>query len=65
MMEKFKNHGLWVALAALFYMILDDLGFDVDPTRWETYVTLILGILIGLGVISNPQNGKWFKDDEK
>lgn len=61
-MNKLKNYGLWVAIAALFYMILEDLGFAIDPTRWETYVTLIIGILICLGIVSNPKDGKWFKD---
>lgn len=64
-MSKMKNHGLWVALAALFYLILEDLGYKVDPTRWETYVTLIIGILISLGLVSNPKDGKWFKDGDE
>lgn len=65
MREKFKNHGLWVAVAALFYLILEDLGYKIDPTRWETYVTLIIGILVYLGVVSNPKEGKWFNDTEE
>ncbi|KAF0822501.1 holin [Cytobacillus firmus] len=63
-MNKLKNHGLWVAIAALFYLVLEDLGYHIDPTRWETYVTLIVGILISLGVVSNPKEGKWFGDDK-
>ena len=60
-MNKFKNYGLWVAIAALFYLIFEDLGYTIDPTRWETYVTLIIGILIYLGIASNPKEGKGFK----
>ncbi|MEK3853451.1 holin [Cytobacillus sp. FSL H8-0458] len=63
-MNKLKNNGLWVAIAALFYLVLEDLGYQIDPTRWETYVTLIVGILISLGVVSNPKEGKWFGDDK-
>lgn len=63
-MKKIKNHGLWVAIAALFYLVLEDLGYQIDPTLWETYVTLIIGILISLGLVSNPKEGKWFGDDK-
>lgn len=61
-MSKFKNYGLWIALAALIFMVLEDLGYTIDPTRWETYVTLVVGILIYLGIVSNPKDGKGFKD---
>lgn len=42
------------------YMILKDLGLQIDLTQWETYVTSILGILVTLGIISNPESGKGF-----
>lgn len=61
-MNKFKNRGLWLALAALLYMIIEDLGYSIDPTRWETYVTLVVGILIYFGIVLNPADGKGFKD---
>jgi uncharacterized membrane protein len=57
---KWKNYGLWVSIASLLYMTLKDMGLQIDLTHWETYVTTILGILIGLGVISNPENGKGY-----
>jgi hypothetical protein len=41
-------------------MVLKDLGYQIDLTQWETYVTGILSILVALGVISNPENGKGF-----
>lgn len=64
-MEKLKNYGLWVALAALIYLVLEDAGFSIDPTRWETYVSLIMFILVTAGLVSSPDKGKWFKDDEQ
>ncbi|MFC0235485.1 hypothetical protein [Fictibacillus phosphorivorans] len=52
-MGKF-NYGVVIALASLFYLILEDLGYKIDPTRWETYITLIVGLLISFGIIRNP-----------
>ncbi|WP_299092218.1 hypothetical protein [uncultured Metabacillus sp.] len=57
---KWKNYGLWVSISSVLYMVLEDLGYQIDLTRWETYVTGILGILAALGIISNPENGKGF-----
>jgi len=57
---RWKNYGLWVSIASVLYMVLKDLGYQIDLTRWETYVTAILGILVSLGVISNPENGKGY-----
>lgn len=57
---KWKNYGLWVSIASLLYMTLKDLGFQIDLTQWQTYVTGILGILVTLGIISNPENGKGY-----
>ncbi|WP_226665554.1 hypothetical protein [Metabacillus litoralis] len=57
---KWKNYGLWVSIASVLYMILKDLGLQIDLTNWETYVTSILGILVTLGIISNPESGRGF-----
>jgi uncharacterized membrane protein len=59
---KWKNYGLWVSIASVLYMVINDLGYQIDLTRWDTYVTAILGILVALGVISNPESGKGFFD---
>lgn len=57
---KWKNYGLWVSIASVLYMVIKDLGYQIDLTRWDTYVTALLGILVALGVISNPESGKGF-----
>lgn len=49
-----------MSVASLLYMVFKDLGFQIDLTSWETYVTSILGILVTLGIISNPENGRGF-----
>ena len=63
-MKRWQNYGLWVAVASLLFMIVQDLGFHVTPEKWDAYVDLILGILIMLGIISNPKEGKWFSDNQ-
>jgi uncharacterized membrane protein len=62
---KWKNYGLWVSIASVLYMVLNDLGLKIDLTEWQTYVTAILGILVGLGIISNPENGKGYFNAKK
>lgn len=57
---KWRNYGLWVSIASVLYMVLKDLGFTIDLTHWHTYVTALLGILIALGIVSNPESGKGF-----
>ncbi|MGM0873804.1 MAG: hypothetical protein ACQEWV_03215 [Bacillota bacterium] len=57
---KWKNYGLWVSIASVLYLVFKDLGLQIYLTQWDTYVTAILGILVILGVISNPENGKGF-----
>lgn len=59
---KWKNYGLWISIASILYMVLKDLGFKIDFTEWQTYVTAIVGILAALGIISNPEKGKGFFD---
>ena len=49
-----------MSVASLLYMVFKDLGLQIDLTSWETYVTSILGILVTLGIISNPESGRGF-----
>ncbi|WP_416731377.1 hypothetical protein [Fictibacillus sp. JL2B1089] len=51
MMKKVLKYSVLIPIASLMYLILEDLGYKVDPARWETYVTLITGILISLGIV--------------
>ncbi|HWO95148.1 MAG TPA: holin [Bacillus sp. (in: firmicutes)] len=61
-MNKWRNSGLWLALAALLGMILQDTGVPITPERYEMYMDVVLGVLAGAGIISNPAVGKWFVD---
>jgi uncharacterized membrane protein len=65
MREKFKNYGLWVAIASLGLLFVQDFGIAITPEKYNVYVNTILGILVLLGVISNPNSGSGFEDDEE
>ncbi|MGR5963150.1 hypothetical protein ACT7DN_30405 [Bacillus paranthracis] len=62
MKQKLSNRGLWVALFALLGMVLMDTVPHFNTGRYQEYVDIILVVLIALGVISNPESGKWFSD---
>lgn len=61
-MNKFKNYGLWVAVAALVGLVLQDAGVAVAPDKYQGYVDIVLNILVLAGIISNPSVGKGFTD---
>ncbi|KMP32239.1 hypothetical protein TU52_18955 [Bacillus cereus] len=65
MKEKLKNRGLWVALFALLGMVLMDTVPHFNLGRYQEYVDVLLFILAAAGVISNPNAGKWFADQDK
>lgn len=65
-MNRFKNYGLWVALAALVFMVLQDAGVQITPEKFENYVNTVLTILVLLGIVNNPTTeNKGFGDDKK
>ncbi|GGD20134.1 hypothetical protein [Pontibacillus salipaludis] len=53
--NRWKSYRLWVAIAALLGMFLQDCGFINMVDRYEMYVSVILSILIFLGVIHSPE----------
>jgi uncharacterized membrane protein len=59
--SKWKSYGLWVAVAALLGMLLQDAGVALSPEKYEGYVDAVLTLLILAGIVSNPTKGK----DEK
>jgi uncharacterized membrane protein len=61
-MKRWQNYGFWVSIASLLFMVVQDLGFHIAPEKWNNYVSLVLGILVMLGVVSNPKEGKWYSD---
>lgn len=61
-MKRLQNYGLWVSIASLLFMLVNDLGLHITPDKWDSYVNSILSILVMLGIVSNPKEGKWFSD---
>jgi len=42
--------------------VLQDAGVNITPEKFNAYVQAILGILVLLGIVSNPKEGKWYQD---
>lgn len=62
---RLRNYGFWVSVASLIGMLLKQTGVLApnDPT-WDAVVTSVLGILIAMGIISNPTTAHpWYADD--
>lgn len=69
--KKYKNAGLWVALISAIIVFVQSLAVAFEfplPENLEAKtmgVTLaLLTVLNVLGIVSNPKDGKWFKDKE-
>lgn len=60
-MERFRNYGLWVSLAALGGLFVDDFAL-LAPEQYDQYVDAVLAILVAAGVVNNPSIGKGFGD---
>lgn len=60
--KRLSNYGLWIAVAAFILLLLQTFGVEIAPDRFYELVNGLLGILVLLGVISNPTNpdGKYF-----
>jgi len=63
-MLKFKNYGLWGSLFSILGMALIDFKVIGELGRYEMYAKIILSILVALGVVSNPKEGKGYIDKE-
>ncbi len=61
-MNRWKNYGLWVSIASLVLIILQQLNVGIDAGQYNEIVTLVLSILVAAGVISNPTNGSGYLD---
>lgn len=64
MKSKLKNYGLWMAIISCIIMIVQTLGLNVDIPILKEALIGICGVLVTLGIISDPDKGKGFKDKE-
>lgn len=62
MKGKFRNYGLWVSLISAVIMILQAMGLKFDLPYVNEVITSVLGVLVALGIISNPSDGTGYTD---
>lgn len=68
--NKFKNGGLWVALTAAILNAAGAIalifGVQIPVEKNEQIIAAVVAVLTVLnilGVVSNPKEGTWFKDE--
>ena len=64
MKEKFKNYGLWMSVASCIIMLLQACGLRIDVPYVNEIISAVLGVLVVLGIISNPSDGVGYIDKE-
>ena len=60
--EKVKNYGFWISLCSAVMLVISNFGLEIDVPYVEEIISSILGVLVILGVISNPKEGKGYID---
>jgi uncharacterized membrane protein len=66
MKNKWRNYGLWVAVAALVPLTASLFGVDLTPVflgKFDLWVKGVLSVLVLAGIVSNPSIGNGFKDE--
>lgn len=68
-MQKWRNYGLWVSLVSAILLAVQAFGnifgYQIAPEKYDeimTAVNALLGVLVVLGIVSNPEAGKGFTD---
>lgn len=62
MKGKFRNYGLWISIISAVLMLLQAMGLKLDLPYVNEIITSILGVLVTLGIISNPSDGNGYTD---
>jgi phi LC3 family holin len=70
-MSKWKNYGMWVSLTAAVLLAIQAVGgifgFTITPEQYVgvvAAVNAVLGVLVVLGIVSNPKEGNGYTDSE-
>lgn len=65
--NKVKNYGFWMSLTGAVILMLQTFGnycgFSINSVAIESIITSICGVLVVLGIISNPEKGYGFSDN--
>ncbi|OMF30979.1 phage holin [Paenibacillus sp. FSL H8-0259] len=71
MKSKWRNYGMWVSLTAAVLLGVQTVGaiFGVEftPDKYDQVtvaVNAVLGVLVVLGIVSNPEAGKGYTDKD-
>ena len=62
MKGKFRNYGLWISIISAVLMLLQAMGLKFDLPYVNEIITSILGVLVTLGIISDPSDGNGYSD---
>lgn len=72
MNSKWKNYGLWVSLTAAVLIAVQAVGalfgFELTTDQNDGIMAAVygvLGVLVVLGIVSNPEAGKGYPDNNK
>lgn len=63
--KKIKNYGFWVSLGGAVFLLLQSLGIKVNVPYLNEILCSVLGIMVALGIISNPESGNGYLDKNK
>ena len=59
MQNRFKSKVVWLAVLSLIYFVVKNwMGFEIP--QWDTFVELLLTVLVGFGILNNPTDGEKF-----
>lgn len=65
-MNRFKNYGLWVSIFALVGLVCQTYGvfakLGLTNDSYNELVKAVLIVLVGAGIISNPNSGTGYTD---
>ncbi|MNI75910.1 Bacteriophage holin [compost metagenome] len=71
MNSKWRNYSMWVSLTAAVLLGVQTVGaifgFQLAPEKYNEVtaaVNAVLGILVVLGIVSNPEAGKGYTNKE-
>ncbi|SFX83545.1 holin, phage phi LC3 family [Thermoactinomyces sp. DSM 45891] len=66
--KRWKNSGMWISLTGLIFLFLQTIGVDISPVKQgaiTTVVDSVVGLLVVLGILSNPTTqNQGFLDDK-
>ncbi|QSQ09787.1 hypothetical protein H0A61_02168 [Koleobacter methoxysyntrophicus] len=63
--NRWRNYGLWMSIASLVLVILQELGIDFSPEQYNEITKTVLYLLVLLGILNNPNTqNRGFLDDK-